>query len=88
MLTRVVCQGASALGTLGDHRMELEILETLLKQKRWRRGRRGRWHERRALILQTYMGKDQIILNEAMRAVIEGLEDDDTHMGMLLFSSG
>ncbi|KAF9817812.1 hypothetical protein IEO21_03154 [Rhodonia placenta] len=80
ILTRVVCKGTYALGTLKEHERELGVLEALLAQRRWRRGRRGRWHERRALILMTHMGKSDRIYRLAMDAVTEALMDEDTHI--------
>ncbi|KAH9901518.1 VRR-NUC domain-containing protein [Cubamyces lactineus] len=55
VLTRVVCKGAYALGILHEYERELELLDALLAQTRWRRGRRGRWHERRALLLMKHL---------------------------------
>ena len=81
VLTRIVCKGSTALGILGEHQRELEVLEALLARKRWRRGQRGRWHERRALILSTYCPKDEKNLECALDAVIEALRDPDTHLG-------
>ncbi|EGN95749.1 hypothetical protein SERLA73DRAFT_76815 [Serpula lacrymans var. lacrymans S7.3] len=80
VLTRIVCKGAYALGILKDHRYELQILEELLGQKRWRRGRRGKWHDRRALILMTHFPKDEATALRALDAVVEALEDTDTHI--------
>ncbi|KIJ69190.1 hypothetical protein HYDPIDRAFT_144969 [Hydnomerulius pinastri MD-312] len=80
VLTRIVCKGSSALAILGEHERELEILEALLAQKRWRRGRRGKWHERRALVLSTHFPKDEATTERALDAVIEALEDPDTHI--------
>ena len=81
VLTRIVCKGADALGTLKRYNEELDVLDALLAQRRWRRGRRGGWHERKALILMTHMGKGVLTYEKARLAVIDGLEDDDTHMG-------
>ncbi|KAI0086435.1 VRR-NUC domain-containing protein [Irpex rosettiformis] len=80
VLTRIVCKGADALGILKEHEHELEILEELLAQRRWRRARRGRWHERRALILMTHFPKDEETHRVAYNAVIEALQDNDTHI--------
>ena len=79
VLTRVVCKGSAALGMLGEHEYELQVLETLLAQQRWRRGRRGRWHERRALLLMKFRQFER-----AKEAVIEALNDEDTHIGEML----
>ncbi|KAG2138284.1 hypothetical protein DEU56DRAFT_871302 [Suillus clintonianus] len=77
VLTRLVGKGAHALGILGEYEYELRVLESLLAQKRWRRGRRGRWHERRALILEKYAARN----DDALDACVEALKDDDTHIG-------
>ncbi|KAG2100148.1 uncharacterized protein F5147DRAFT_747172 [Suillus discolor] len=76
VLTRLVCKGAHALGILGEHEYELSVLESLLAQRRWRRGRRGRWHERRALILEKYV----VRYDDALSACLDALKDDDTHI--------
>ncbi|KAH7921382.1 hypothetical protein BV22DRAFT_1198248 [Leucogyrophana mollusca] len=80
VLTRVVCKGAYALGILGDYNREVNVLEALLAQKRWRRGRRGRWHERRLVVLMTHFANDEATTIRAMNGVIEALEDTDTHI--------
>ncbi|KAH7889505.1 hypothetical protein F5I97DRAFT_1844717 [Phlebopus sp. FC_14] len=80
VLTRIICKCSSALGMLKEYRRELEVLEALLAQKRWRRGRRGRWYERRVSILCTHFAKDQEITQRALVAVVEALEDPDTHL--------
>ncbi|TFY67939.1 hypothetical protein EVG20_g3751 [Dentipellis fragilis] len=80
VLTRIVHKGADALGWLKKHDEELDVLEQLLAQTRWRRGRRGRWHERRALILTTHMPHTKTYLQRAYDAVVEGLKDPDTHL--------
>ncbi|KAG1743414.1 hypothetical protein EDB19DRAFT_1907050 [Suillus lakei] len=76
VLTRIICKGTHALGILGEYEYELRVLESLLAQKRWRRGRRGRWHERRALILERYIMRDE----DALSACLDALQDDDTHI--------
>jgi len=78
--TRIVYKCLSVLATLKEYTFELEVLEKLLSQRWWRKGRRGRWHERRALILMAYCGKGEAVMKKAMEAVLDGLEDDDTHI--------
>jgi fanconi-associated nuclease 1 len=78
-----MCKGAHTLSVTGNNVKALEVLEGLLAQRRWRRGRRGRWHERRALILMK--GKTEEERRIALQAVIEGLEDPDTHLSTRLF---
>lgn len=80
VFTRIVCKGSSALGILGEYQRELEVLEALLAQRRWHRGRRGGWHERRALILSTHFPKSRDTAERALTAVIDALEDPDTHL--------
>ncbi|THG99844.1 hypothetical protein EW026_g2590 [Hermanssonia centrifuga] len=80
VLTRIVCKGTHALGILKEHEAELGVLEALLRQTRWRRGRRGRWYERRALILMTHLSKEEGVYHRAMTAVLDALKDSDTHI--------
>ena len=49
--------GAAAFGVLKDHDREISILEELLAQTRWRRGKRGLWYDRMALILMHHKAK-------------------------------
>lgn len=85
-----MCKGANALGILKEHEAELEVLDSLLAQRRWRRGRRGMWHNRRALIYMTHFPRDDMGIAElARQGVIDALCDDDTHIGtfpLLLFT--
>ena len=75
--TRIVCKARHSLGSLGEHEYELEVIEYLLTQVRWRRGRRGAWHDRRVLLLTRYL-KDP---ERAKNAAEEGLTDHFTHSG-------
>jgi Fanconi-associated nuclease 1 len=68
------------LGILKQHQFELEVLEKLLDQRLWLRGKRGRWHDRRTLILMTYCGKEGDVMKKALNAAVEALEDNDTHL--------
>ncbi|KAF8163679.1 VRR-NUC domain-containing protein [Crassisporium funariophilum] len=49
--TRMVHKAAKAFGPLKDYESELEVIESLLAQRCWRRGKRARWYERRAIVL-------------------------------------
>src|ERR1700726_2527963 len=53
--TRLVFKGAYVLSRSHDYEREWEVLSELLDQKLYRRGRRGEWWERRALIEERYM---------------------------------
>src|SRR5260221_12102798 len=55
VLTRIVQKGADAFGTLKEYDGELDVLEALLNQRRWRRGRRGKWYDRRAPLFTRYL---------------------------------
>jgi hypothetical protein len=81
VLTRIVQKGADALGTLKEYDRELEVLEDLLNQRRWRRGRRGKWYDRRALVLTRYGDKSPETLRRAVRGLLDSLNDRDTHLG-------
>ncbi|KAH8117012.1 VRR-NUC domain-containing protein [Phellopilus nigrolimitatus] len=96
ILTRIVYKGATAYGKLKNFDRELELLRELLAQRRWRRGKRGAWYDRWALVLMHHLprlkrevngellspSKDEQkkFLEEAMDIVIRGLHDDDTHI--------
>lgn len=41
VLTRIVCKGADALAILHRYEEEVTLLQELLSQKRWRKGKRG-----------------------------------------------
>ena len=73
--TRIVCKARHSLGSLGEYEYEREVIENLLTQVRWRRGRRGAWHDRRVLLLARYL-KDP---ERAKSAAEEGLKDSFTH---------
>ena len=81
--TRIACKARHALGSLGEYEYELEVIEHLLKQVRWRRGRRGAWHDRRVLLLIRYLNDPE----GAKNAAEEGLKDQYTHSSTLWPSS-
>lgn len=85
VLTRIVCQGARALGVLKQDFYELQVLDDLLAQTKWRKAKRGRWHERRALILMKSKDKQTLLLAQA--AVEAGLNDPHTHSSPFKFVS-
>ncbi|EMD38241.1 hypothetical protein CERSUDRAFT_93772 [Gelatoporia subvermispora B] len=80
ILTRLVCKCSFALGILKQYDRELEVLEALLAQRRWRRGRRGRWYDRRACILSTHFEQTEQTVMRTMSGVRDALIDDDTHL--------
>jgi hypothetical protein len=72
---------------LKEYEYEAEVMKALLGQRRWRRGRRARWYERRAILLTRYLCFDEDgrrkdhVLWEAMRGVVDALKDEYTGIG-------
>lgn len=81
MLTRVICKYTQALAILKEYDYERTVLDELLAQTRWRRGRRSRWHERRACLLMTHGEQNRDAWQLALQAVEAGINDEDTHVG-------
>ncbi|KAJ6497648.1 VRR-NUC domain-containing protein [Mycena sanguinolenta] len=86
LYTRIVRKCGQAFATLKEFAEEKRVLDALLDQRLWRRGRRGGWYERRALLQMTYLykhsdgTKDMGVLWDARIGIIEALEDNDTHI--------
>ena len=57
ILTRIVYKGARAYGHIKEFHNEIDVLKALLEQKLWRRGKRGEWYNRWALILTFHMAR-------------------------------
>lgn len=72
-LTRVLFKGCEALARLGRHEQEAVVLQQLLAQRYFWRGRRGAWHERLSVIAARHGRK-----NEALQRCLEALNDPDT----------
>ncbi|TRM59262.1 VRR-NUC domain-containing protein [Schizophyllum amplum] len=53
--TRLVYKAAHAFGMLKMYEKELEILDALLKQRFWRRGKVADWYQRQALIQMNHL---------------------------------
>lgn len=83
----MVQKAVRALATLKEYRYEAKVLDLLLAQRLWRRGKRARWYERRAVLQTRYLcvddeGKqDTEVLRRAMEGVQEALKDEDTGIG-------
>ncbi len=84
----MVSKGVEALAHLKEYAAEVKLLNELLAQRFWRRGKRGSWYDRRALSTITYLSKTEgkkrknnKVLREALIGLREALEDDDTHIG-------
>lgn len=99
ILTRVMAKGADALAGLEEREMEIQVMEALLCQKRWCRGKRGysawahswrlteprsrAWWERLALIYMNHLETTEENLRTALTLVVKGLEDPFTHTSKL-----
>ncbi|KAG9087418.1 Cleavage polyadenylation factor subunit clp1 [Ceratobasidium sp. 370] len=81
ILTRVVYKAAHCFGLLKDYDMELKLHTALIRQTRWRRGKRGGWYDRMALVYTRYMGGGDGNLNKARDILLEGLNDELVHLG-------
>jgi len=81
-------KASASLVSLKDHERNLEVIESLLAQRFWRRGKRAAWYERRAIILG-HLQRDaadkekKIELQwKTLDGIKEALLDDDTGTGM------
>lgn len=88
----MLCKAISALGPLKEYEKEQEILNFLLSQRFWRRGKRAQWHRRRAivqghLIAQAVSQEKKFELRvQCMVWLRDSLLDDDVGIGMCRFS--
>ena len=83
----MVHKATKALGPLKSYDLELKVLQALLGQKIWMRGKRSRWYERRAIV-QGHLtrqaegiDKKHELLWQTMEGVKEALLDEDTGIG-------
>jgi Fanconi-associated nuclease 1 len=84
-LTRIVYKGVSVLARFHQHKREAEVLNSLLAQRVFRRGRRGDWYDRLALITAQYPDSTNAAVvrkakREALNISIQGIQDPDTHL--------
>jgi Fanconi-associated nuclease 1 len=80
-----VGKGAVALGLLqklDEAHLDAEdvLLAELLGQKRWRRGRRGRWWDRRITLAMKPKFKDEAGRQRALVILEDAIRDPDTHL--------
>lgn len=94
--TRVVYKGATILARFKLHEREEEVLKALLGQRYFRRGKRGEWYDRLALITAMYtLGNGESAPQKtsststaaktqskmnALKIAVHGVEDPDTHL--------
>jgi Fanconi-associated nuclease 1 len=72
---------ADALGRLKRHAEEDDLLTELLKQTRWRRGRRGGWWERKMTLATQAQYKNPAGWQRALDIAEAALRDPDTRLG-------
>lgn len=80
-LTRVVWKGTTILARLHEYDREASILKDLLGQSCFRRGKRGEWYDRLALVTMHHLKGDKDELREEALALCkEGLAHPWTHL--------
>ncbi|KAI9619233.1 hypothetical protein H4Q26_011914 [Puccinia striiformis f. sp. tritici PST-130] len=73
--------------SIKEHVRETAVLEALIQQRHFRRGKRGQWYDRLALVLMTHLAGNESATDEerrlhqasALYTCEHGLEDPDTH---------
>ena len=79
----MVDKAAQSFGPLKEYEDEIMILNCLLSQKYWRRGKRANWYVRRAIV-QNHLwvrNKDDKLRFESLQGIKEALSDEDTGIG-------
>lgn len=85
--TRMVSKAIRAFATLKEYANELEVINELLHQRFWCRGKRAQWYERKAILLERYLSFDEErrklnhVLHQARECVIQALDDEDLGLG-------
>jgi len=79
-LTRIIYKALMCFARLKQYEREKEVLNALLKQRVFCRGKRGDWYERLALILGNYSPDKNKGKRDSLAKACEGLEDPDTHL--------
>lgn len=81
VLTRVLYKGCECLARLGHRAHEARVLQALLAQRYFRRGRRGQWHERLAVLAaRPRDGSADDARRAALARSLTALADPDTHL--------
>ncbi|KAK4212978.1 VRR-NUC domain-containing protein [Rhypophila decipiens] len=91
--TRIAHKAADALGRLHRYKDEYELLDELLSQRLFHPSRRGSWYQRKALLEEHYMWKDeadtvpanvearkQQWCQKALATCEQALQDNDCHL--------
>ncbi|KAF9532855.1 VRR-NUC domain-containing protein [Crepidotus variabilis] len=59
VFTRMVYKASQSFGPLKEFELELHTLDDLLRQRFWCRGKRGKWHTRRAILFKHMIGSEK-----------------------------
>ncbi|PLW16859.1 hypothetical protein PCANC_09423 [Puccinia coronata f. sp. avenae] len=86
-LTRILQKGLAVLARFKEHEREVQVLEALIRQRHFRRGRRGQWYDRLALVLMSHLATKEPANSESRRfhehsalyTCQHGIDDPDTH---------
>ena len=87
----MVYKATKALGPLKEYGLELQMLENLLSQKFWSRGKRGNLYERQAIVLGHLRAKadnpsdKKVVLYKLLEGLKAALMDSDTGIGTSSF---
>jgi hypothetical protein len=83
----MVHKATKAYALLHEWHTELSILEELLLQVYWLKGKQASWYERRALILERYI--EPYDIEKARKGIIQALADEHTGIStsVLFFST-
>ncbi|KAF9478486.1 hypothetical protein BDN70DRAFT_895676 [Pholiota conissans] len=86
--TRMVSKATNALGPLKEYKTELEVIEQILSQRYWSRGKRGKLYERRVIIhghltRGANNEEKEAWLSKAVEGLKEALIDSDTGIVMI-----
>ena len=83
----MVHKALKVIAKLKDYQFELRVLDALLDQRFWCRGKRAKWHTRRAIALGHLVTKekDPLKKREIQSRILDGIKeallDDDTGIG-------
>ncbi len=80
VMTRIIYKGMYVLGRFKLYEREKEVLRALLQQRVFRRGKRGDWYDRLALILMQYSDDKTQGRKQALAVCVQGLQDPNTHL--------
>ncbi|KAJ2913276.1 hypothetical protein MD484_g7127, partial [Candolleomyces efflorescens] len=84
--TKLLRRAIKCLARVKDHTRELMIIESLLAQTKWQRGKRSKLYYRRFLVQMDYVSKaegggwDNAVLRQALEGAKQALLDEDTHL--------